>query len=206
MDYPVTAGLRVSRRDFVPDGRRAALIELSLRSTGGDRSVDVWVDAHSELMSIYPWGETTPSQLDFNGQDSASFDSGELSFRRPASPGPPSSHRARRRPPARPVPASAGRTRTRSSAGRPDPGSPPPPPRCQDSAYGKGAGGRLRYELNVPAGRERRLLIAVAGSDRGAAEARRELARRARRGGRLVPGEGREPPQARALHAALAAG
>ena len=80
MDYPNTAGLRVSRRDFVPDGRRAALIELTLRSTGGDRSVDVWVDAHSELMSIYPWGETNPSQLDFNGQDAASFDAGELTF------------------------------------------------------------------------------------------------------------------------------
>lgn len=86
MDYPVTAGLRVSRREFVPDGRRAALIELSLRSTGGDRRVEVWVDAHSELMSSYPWGETTPSQLDFNGQDAASFENGELTFREAGKP------------------------------------------------------------------------------------------------------------------------
>ena len=86
MDYPVTAGLHVSRRDFVPDGRRAALIELSLRSTAGDRQVEVWVDAHSELMSIYPWGETNPSQLDFNGQDTASFDAGELTFREAGKP------------------------------------------------------------------------------------------------------------------------
>ena len=175
MDYPVTAGLRVSRRDFVPDGRRAALIELSLRSTGGERSVDVWVDAHSELMSIYPWGETTPSQLDFNGQDSASFDSGELSFREAGKPWtavvssspPPAAGETGpgfRGPHANPV-----------VCGPSGPGQPAPPPRCQDSAYGKGAGGRLRYELTVPAGRERRLLIAVAGSDRGAAEARREL-------------------------------
>ncbi len=175
MDYPVTAGLRVSRRDFVPDGRRAALIELSLRSTGGDRNVDVWVDAHSELMSIYPWGETTPSQLDFNGQDSASFESGELSFREAGKPWtavvssspPPAAGETGpgfRGPHANPV-----------VCGPSGPEQPPPPPRCQDSAYGKGAGGRLRYELKVPAGRERRLLIAVAGSDQGTAEARREL-------------------------------
>ena len=55
------------------------------------------------------------------------------------------------------------------------PGQPPPPPRCQDTAYGQGAGGRLSQEMLIPAGRERRLLIAVAGSDRGGADARREL-------------------------------
>ena len=175
MDYPVTAGLRVSRRDFVPDGRRAALIELSLRSTGGERNVDVWVDAHSELMSIYPWGETTPSQLDFNGQDSASFDSGELTFSEAGKPWTAVVSSS-------PLPA-AGETGPGFRGphvnpvvcGPSGPGQPAPPPRCQDSAYGKGAGGRLSYELTVPAGRERRLLIAVAGSDRSGAEARREL-------------------------------
>jgi hypothetical protein len=174
-DYPETAGLRVSRRDFVPDGRRAALIELSLRSTGGDRSVSVWVDAHSELMSVYPWGETTPSQLDFNGQDSASFDSARLTFREAGKPW--TSVVSSDPPPAggETGPGFRGPHTAPVVCGPSGPGQPAPPPRCQDSAYGKGAGGRLRYELDVPAGRERRLLIAVAGSDRSSAEASREL-------------------------------
>jgi hypothetical protein len=175
MDYPVTAGLRVSRREFVPDGRRAALIELSLRSTGGDRRVEVWVDAHSELMSIYPWGETNPSQLDFNGQDAASFDAGELTFTETGKPW--TAMVSSDPPPAggETGPGFRGPHANPIVCGPSGPGQPPPPQRCQDSAYGKGAGGRLRYELNVPAGRERRLLIAVAGSDRSPAEARREL-------------------------------
>jgi hypothetical protein len=175
MDYPVTAGLRVSRRDFVPDSRRAALIELTLRSTGGDRSVEIWVDAHSELMSIYPWGETNPSQLDFNGQDSASFDAGELTFREAGKPW--TAVVSSSPPPAtgETGPGFRGPHVNPVVCGASGPGQPPPPPRCQDSAYGKGAGGRLRYELTVPAGRERRLLIAVAGSDASPAEAQREL-------------------------------
>jgi hypothetical protein len=175
MDFPVTAGLRVSRREFVPDGRRAALIELSLRSTGGDRRVSVWVDAHSELMSVYPWGETNPSQLTFNGQDTGAFGDGVLSF---AESGKPWTALVS----SEPAPQS-GETGP-GFRGTHDPlivcppsgaGQPAPPPRCHDSAYGKGTGGRLRYELLVPAERERRLLLAVAGSDSGAADARREL-------------------------------
>ena len=175
LDYPVTAGLRLSRREFVPDGRRAALIELSLRSTGGDRRVEVWMDAHSELMSSYPWGETTPSQLDFNGQDAASFENGELTFREAGKPWTAVVSSS--------PPASAGETGPGFRGphvnpvvcGPSGPGQPAPPPRCQDTAYGKGVGGRLSQEILVPAGRERRLLIAVAGSDRGGADARREL-------------------------------
>ena len=175
MDYPDTAGLRVSRREFVPDGRRAALIELSLRSTGGDRHVEAWVDAHSELMSSYPWGETRPSQLDFNGQDAASFDAGELTF---TEAGKPWTAMVSSSPPAsggETGPGFRGPHANPIVCGPSGPGQPAPPPRCQDTAYGKGAGGRLSYEMKVPAGRERRLLIAVAGSDRGGAEARREL-------------------------------
>jgi hypothetical protein len=175
MDYPAASGLQVSRRDFVPDGRRSALVELRLRSTGGDRRVSIWVDAHSELMSAYPWGETTPSQLTFNGQDTASFADGRLSFSEPGKPWtalvssnlPPSSGET--------GPGFRGPHEPPVVCGPSGPGTPTPPPRCHDTAYGKGAGGRLRYELTVPAGRERRLLVAVAGSDVGAADARREL-------------------------------
>ena len=54
----------MQRTDFVPDGRRAALFGLTLRSTTGRQRPVVNVDAHSELMSAYPWGWTTPDAAD----------------------------------------------------------------------------------------------------------------------------------------------
>jgi hypothetical protein len=176
MDLPNTAGLDIRRVDVVPDGRRGALIGLVLRSPGRARSVDVGVDVHSELMSAYPWGETTPSQLTVNGQDSAEFDAGRLTFTESGKPwaavvgaSPPfprgetgPGHRGPQEPPVVCPPSGEGQ--------------PEPPERCDDTAYGRGTGGRLSFQdLLVPAGRERRLWIAVAGSDRGAAEARREF-------------------------------
>jgi len=70
MDLPAPSGLQMRRVDFGPDGHRAVLVGLRIRSTGAARTVDVQVDAHSELMNAYPWGETTPSQLTVNGADS----------------------------------------------------------------------------------------------------------------------------------------
>jgi hypothetical protein len=176
MDLPDTAGLSIQRVDLVPDGRRGALIGLRMRSTGAARRVDIGVDVHSELMSAYPWGETTPSQLTVNGQDTGDFASGRLSFREPGKPwaavvgsAPPAprgatgpGHRGPQDPPVVCPPSG--------------PGQPQAPPRCDDTAYGRGTGGRLSYpDFVVPAGRERQLWIAVAGSDHGAAEARREF-------------------------------
>src|SRR3954451_7992348 len=66
MDFPDASGLKVSRTDFAPDGRRAALFGLTLRNPGAAKTVDVAVDAHSELMSQYPWTGTNPKQTDFN--------------------------------------------------------------------------------------------------------------------------------------------
>ena len=51
------------------------------------------------------------------------------------------------------------------------PSAPPQPDRCDDTAYGKGAGGGLSYDVQVPAG-GKTVWIAVAGSDRGVAEAK----------------------------------
>ncbi len=176
MDLPDTAGLEIRRTDIVPDGRRGALISLTLRSTGRERSVDLAVDVHSELMSAYPWGETTPSQLTVNGQDTAEFADGRLTFREPGKPWtavvgsfPPggggeagAGYRGPQEPPVVCPPSGEGQ--------------PEPPPRCDDTAYGKGTGGRLTFPgLVVPAGRERRVEIAVAGSERSAAEAQREF-------------------------------
>ena len=175
MDLPTTAGVRVTRTDVVPDGRRGALILLRMRSTGGERKVDVAVDAHSELMSAYPWGETTPSQLTVNGHDTAELSEGVLTFREP---GKPWAALVGSEPP-----ASGGETGTAYRGPQEPPvicppsgeGQPEPPDRCDDSAYGKGAGGRLLYpDVVVPANRERRLALVVAGSDRGLADARSE--------------------------------
>src|SRR5881275_3010264 len=80
MDLPSPSGLTLTRTDFVPDGQRALLVGLTLASTGAAQTVDLALDAHSELMTAYPWGETTPSQLTVNGQDTASFDGTRLLF------------------------------------------------------------------------------------------------------------------------------
>ena len=59
---PDTAGVRLSRVDVVPDGLRAGLVGLMLTAPS-TRTVTLSVDAHSELSTVYPWGETNPSQL-----------------------------------------------------------------------------------------------------------------------------------------------
>jgi hypothetical protein len=47
----------------------------------------------------------------------------------------------------------------------------PAPPRCDDSAAGRGVGGELRYRFTIPANGTRTLWLAVAGSDSGQADA-----------------------------------
>lgn len=86
MDLPAPAGLRAQRVEFAPDGYRALLVGLRLRSTGAARQVEVAVDAHSELMSAYPWGETKPDQRRFNLQDTAALENGRLVFREQGRP------------------------------------------------------------------------------------------------------------------------
>ena len=65
MDLTGPNGLRVRRVDVAPDGGRAALVGLTF--TGPARRVALTVDAHSELMSAYPWGFTTPGQRMMSG-------------------------------------------------------------------------------------------------------------------------------------------
>jgi hypothetical protein len=160
MDLPSMSGLELRRTDFVPDGRRGALFGLTLHSTGAARTVTVMVDAHSELLSAYPWGWTTPNATDFNEQDTAAADGGRLVFSEPR--GWTAVVGAREQP----LDAQTG-------PGFRGPQEPPvicpmdgpAPPRCDDSAAGKGAGGRLRYRVSVPAGGSKTLWIAVAGAE-----------------------------------------
>jgi len=180
MDLPGTSGVAVERTDFVPDGARAVLIRLRLRALR-DTRLDLMVHAHSELMGAYPWGETEPSQLDYNLRDEVSFADGALVFR---DRGRPAVENASPHDWAALVGASrqpSGHALGRGFRGPQEPAviCPPSPEeapdRCDDTAYGKGAGGRLSYDLELDAGESETLWIAVAGSDAGLEQARAEL-------------------------------
>ncbi|CAN5762284.1 hypothetical protein BH18ACT15_BH18ACT15_12740 [soil metagenome] len=180
MDLPTTDGVRLSRTDFSPDGHRAVVIGLHLRSPA-DRTVTLSVDAHSELMSAYPWATTTPSQSEFNLRDRAAFKDGALRFSERGQP-----------PVANASPhdwaafVGSRRTPVRHATGQgfwgpqaPVSTCPAPedtqPYRCDDSIYGEGAGGRLDYRLDLKAGKTKTVWFAVAGSDKNRASARRAL-------------------------------
>ncbi len=172
--------MSVQRTDFVPDGTRATLVGLTLTSPQ-PRTVPVAMDAHSELMSAYPWGWTTPNAGTFNLQDTGSYAGGALRL-----PG-------HRHP--------TGRQREPSTTGRPwSPADRPPsshelgpdhrgpqdpavvcpadgpaPTTCDDGAFGKGTGGQLRWQVRLTPNQPTTLWFAVAGSDQGVGAARAQL-------------------------------
>ena len=86
MDLPGREGLTVERTDFVPDGRRAVLVGLKFTAGGADQSFALEMDAHSELMGAYPWGETNPSQTAYNLEDSVAVEGDNLVFREQGTP------------------------------------------------------------------------------------------------------------------------
>jgi hypothetical protein len=179
VEFPRTAGLKVSRTDFGPDGRRGALFGLKLTNPGGSKSVDVMVDTHSEVMSHYPWAWTTPNAGDFNLPDTGTFSNGALEFSDTGTPHPNAGPHDWAAAVGSNTPPSGG------EAGAGHWGPQAPPVRCEaesqffcdEGPFGKGTGGQLRYHVNVPAHSARTLWIAVAGSDEGAAGARAELSR-----------------------------
>jgi hypothetical protein len=183
--YPAVGPVRVERTDVVPDGLRAGLVGLVLTAPA-DRTVTLSVDAHSELTTVYPWGETTPSQLAYNLPDRGAVSDGRLVFTERGTPAVPN---ATPHDYAAMVGATSGNQRLTPSATAlgPDfrgpqdppvscpasgPDAPPQPDRCDDTAYGRGTGGELRYQLRLSRNRPTTVWIAVAGSDRGVADAR----------------------------------
>jgi hypothetical protein len=179
MDLAGPSGLRVQRVDVAPDGGRAALVGLTF--SGASKQVKLTVDAHSELLSAYPWGWTTPGQAAFNLPDSGSFDGRNLVFRETGTPPVPGA-------PAHDWAALVGSSVTPDAhrlgpalRGPQDPAvvcpeSDPAPPRCDDGPYGKGTGGELSYTLDLSRG-QRTVWFAVAGSDQGLQPAYGELTR-----------------------------
>ncbi|SDS61204.1 hypothetical protein SAMN04488543_2053 [Friedmanniella luteola] len=182
-DLPVTDGVRASRTDVVPDGVSGALVGLTLRADR-TRTITLRADAHSELLSSYPWGETTPSQTDVNRPDTAAARARTLEFTDRGNP--PGATTG-----AHDWAAVVGSTlRPTASTTGPDhrgpqdpavicpasgPASPTQPPRCDDTAYGRGAGGQLTYRVKLRAGQVRTVWFGVGGSTEGVADARAEL-------------------------------
>jgi hypothetical protein len=176
-----TNRLSITRTDFAPDGRRAVEFGLTL-TAANSAPFTLNVDAHSELMSAYPWGFTTPDQTQFNLPDTATFNGNQLVFEEKGTP-----------PVANATPhdwaAVVGATGltpasgTTGSAfrGPQDPpvicpvGSQPDIYRCDDTAYGKGAGGELTYNLKLHAKTSMTVWFTVAGSDQGLAAAQTEF-------------------------------
>lgn len=191
MDLPGATNLpqqlQVSRVDFAPDGRRAVIIGLQFTAPYGTENFTLTMDAHSELMKAYPWGWTTPNQADFNRPDSGAFNGNQLVFTENGkSPGETTPHH---------YAALVGSTLTptsRTAAASCAPGSscfrgPQDPPvvcpatgtapyRCDDSSFGKGAGGQMTYNMTVQAKTTQTVWFVVAGSDEGLAAAKSEYA------------------------------
>jgi hypothetical protein len=183
-DLPDTAGLKVQRTDFVPDGSRGALFGLTITNPGAARTAKLSVDAHSELMGQYPWGfdGVTPNASDnlpdkgrFDGQDLVFTDDGKL-------PGAPEHHYAALVGTA--VKPGSGTIGDQFWGPQPghrctgtEPGAPadPKPSQCDDGPFGRGTGGELTYSLSLPAGGTTTVWLAVAGSDQGLAPARQQL-------------------------------
>jgi hypothetical protein len=168
--------MTIRRVDVAPDGGRAGLVGLTFPAGSG--AVTLTVQAHSELLSAYPWGFTTPGQADFNLPDTGSFDGRNLVFREQGTP--PVAN-------ARPHDwaAMVGSTLTPTGhvlgAGMRGPQGDvicgdPTPAVCDDGPYGKGTGGQLSYDIALGS-RSRTVWFAVAGSDQGVAPAQAELTR-----------------------------
>ncbi|TDD44748.1 glycogen debranching protein [Kribbella antibiotica] len=172
IDYP--GAVQVRRTDFVPDGLRATLVGLTLSSPTA-KTVSLDVDAHSELMSSYPWGWTTPSAADANLPDTGAYGNGTLRFREQSSK---HDYAAYVGSSLRPTNHALGP----NHRGPQDPAVICPadgttPARCDDSLVGKGTGGRLTYDVDLKPGKTKTIWFAVAGSDAGPQAAQRDYDR-----------------------------
>ncbi|MGH3664686.1 MAG: glycogen debranching protein [Egibacteraceae bacterium] len=181
MDLPDQDGMTVTRTEFAPDGHRAVLVGLSFTAPeDGDRSFRLQMDAHSELMGVYPWSTTNPSQSTFNLPDSVRYRRGQLVFRErgrpPVDNAEPHDWAAAVGSNLEPVAHETGDD-FRGPQDPPTICAAPPAPNnepeggCDDTEVGKGRGGRLAYDVTVPAGETTGAWFAVAGSESGPADA-----------------------------------
>ena len=186
-DFPDVDGLHVQRTDFAPDANRAVLFGLTMTNPGAAKTVTVKVDAHSELMTAYPWGfmGVTPNASD-NLPDHAAFDAGNsLAFTDDGSlPAAPAHHyTALVASTLTPQSGTVDPSDTTNGFRGPQPGhactgnepTAPMPSACDDGPFGKGAGGELVYNVTVPSHGSKTVWIAAAGSDQSTADAKQQL-------------------------------
>ncbi|MDL5360914.1 hypothetical protein [Halalkalicoccus sp. NIPERK01] len=181
MELPRTGGVALRRTEVVPDDGRAVLIGLRLDAGEDEETVTLGVEAASELMDAYPWGDTDPSQEAFNLEDEGEFDGERLVFR---SEGTPPVKNAAHRDWAAAVGATLAPTDGEVGDGGefrgpqddwavydPEGGGAESDDagfeRHDDSTFGRGAGGRLEYEVCIPASETRTVWFAVGGSESG---------------------------------------
>jgi hypothetical protein len=182
MELPTTRGVALRRTEFAPDGHRAALVKLRMRSRI-PRTVILKLDAHSELLYDYPWGWTTPNAKDFNLADTGSAEDDGLLFREEGTPPVPNAEAHNW---AAFVRAGSGAELLTAETGpghfgpqdgqatcQPDAAWADP---CKDSYFGKGTGGQLRYRVKLEKDQAKTLWFAVAGSESGPAAARARAA------------------------------
>jgi hypothetical protein len=177
-DFPDASGLHVQRTDFAPDAHRAVLFGLKLTNpTSSDKTVNVMVDAHSELMTAYPWSSTTPLSAADNIADHGSFTGDALQFTDDgALPSAPEHHYAALVG-ASQTPTSGTAAETGGSFRGPETGPPckaddgsSPPSACPDGPFGQGTGGELQYSVTVPANGSKTLWVGAAGSNDGSTQ------------------------------------
>ncbi len=184
-DLPSTDGVAASRTDVVPDGVSGALLGLSLRSTR-NRTITLKMNAHSELMGSYPWGESTPSQTTVNLADTARVRDRYLEFNDVGTP--PGRNQTAHNWAAvvgsNLDPATSGNKTGADYRGPQDPATicpasgpktPEQPKRCDDTEYGNGVGGQLSYRVKLRKGETRTVWFGVGGSTEGLGRARSEL-------------------------------
>ncbi|WBQ06636.1 glycogen debranching protein [Kribbella sp. CA-293567] len=179
ISYP--GDVTIERTDFVPDGVRATVVGLAFKSAKA-KSVRLDMDAHSELMPAYPWGGTTPNAGQTNLPDTGSYADGTLQFRDQGTPPVPNAAAHDYNAVVGASLKPAGHALGANHRGPQDPAvvcpaDGTPPAHCDDSAFGKGTGGRLSYDLDLKPGRTTTVWFAVAGSDEGKAAAHREYRR-----------------------------
>jgi glycogen debranching enzyme len=171
MKFPTTDGLNVTRTEFSPDGSPVVLVGLTLQNPNTtSKSVELTMDARSEVMAAYPWGWTTPNAKDCNGKDDASFDdqSRTLIFSDSSLPCKVITDQ----------PHTTGYAAVGAST-KPASGSTGdqywgPVPEGEQAGYlenGNGTGGELVWNLNLDSNQERTIWIAVAGSNSSRAQA-----------------------------------
>jgi hypothetical protein len=177
---PPLDGLLMQRTDFAPDGTRAVLYGFQVANpTGAAKTVTVKVDVHSELMGAYPWSSTTPA-AGGNLPDIATFENNGLTFvdRGTIAGGQPHDYTALVASTRVPDAGEVGPEHRGPQPGAIcKDGDKSAPSVCDDGPFGKGAGGQLRYKLTLGSRTAQTVWIAVAGSDRGVADAKKELAK-----------------------------